>query len=115
MIVLSYDLVRERVAHGAALLDEKSPGWWRTLVPESIDVRYYERCVLGSINPEAGYLALVYELGLDPVDFDELVARGFDVEDEYSSGSESHRESYARVTDTWRNLIVTRQIEAGLR
>lgn len=110
MKVLTYDLARERVARGAALLDERSPGWWRTLVPENVDIRYYERCVLGSINPEVGYLALVYELDLDPKDFDQLVERGFDVyQDEDAS------ESYARVTDTWRNLIAGRQLEAGLR
>jgi hypothetical protein len=114
--VLSFDVAREMAARGAVLLDDKSPGWWRTLVPESIDVEYPDRCVLGSLDPEVGYLAMLYQLDLDPRDHDKLTSHGFDLADEEDDSSAADiRESYARLTDAWRNLIAGRQIEAGLR
>jgi hypothetical protein len=113
MTVVTYDVVRERVARGAALLDERSPGWFRTLVPESIDTRYYDQCVLGSLNPEVGYAGVRNELEVEE-DLNDIegttVWYGFDVTLDEDGG-----ESYARLTDTWRNLIAERQIKAGLR
>ncbi len=115
MTVITYDVVRERVARGAALLDEKSPGWWRTLVPESIDVRYGDRCVLGSLNPVLNYYSMLKQLEIEEESDDDgenaAAWYGFNV----AGDAEDENESYARLTDTWRNLIAERQIEAGLR
>lgn len=119
MTVVSYDVVRERVARGAALLDEKSPGWFRTLVPESVVMHYYDSCVLGLLNPEVGYAGMVDALGLKhDTETDAeggLVWHGFDLIDDECAVNPDYRESYARLTDTWRNLIAERQIAAGLR
>lgn len=83
-------------------------------------MHYGQLCVLGQLNPWVGYLGMLYELGLDPSD--EAGARsashhGFDLTLEESEVGENHlnTENYARLTDAWRNLIASRQIEAGLR
>ena len=44
--------IAERVAAGAAFLDEHDPGWWRADVDRAIDLRVFEmaepeHCVLG--------------------------------------------------------------------
>lgn len=116
MTVLSYETARERAARGAALLDQKSPGWWRTLVPESIEMQYNDRCVLGSINRDVGYLGLVRKLEISH----ELknvngtvVWYGFDIT--LNECDDGNSPSFARLTDAWRNLIAARQTEVGLR
>ena len=116
MTTLSYEVVRERVARGADLLDERSPGWWRTLVPESIDVKYGNSCVLGSLNPDVGYYTVLAELEISEDDADqEGTATWYGFEVTHAEYVADKMEAYARVTDTWRNLIAERQIKAGLR
>jgi len=113
---VSYETARERAARGAALLDDRSPNWWRQLYPESVIMVYETTCVLGSLNPDVGYQGMLDQLNLADNGLDEpdtAVWYGFDVaNDEVGDGS---FESYSRLTDVWRNLIARRLIEAGLR
>lgn len=116
MKTVSFETARVRAARGAALLDERSPNWWRQLYPEGIVMVYETTCVLGSLNPDVGYMGMLDELGvLDEGEDVEgtIVWYGFDVaNDEIGDGN---FESYSRLTDAWRNLIAGRQVEAGLR
>lgn len=116
MKTVSYETARERAARGAALLDDRSPNWWRQLYPESVIMVYETTCVLGSLNPDVGYQGMLDQLNLADNGLDEpdtAVWYGFDVaNDEVGDGS---FESYSRLTDVWRNLIARRLIEAGLR
>ena len=121
MKTISYETARERAGRGAALLDERSPGWWRHLYPEGINMMFGDQCVVGALNPDVGYYAMLEELGvLDEGECTEgtIVWYGFDVaDDEFSADVENPaaRESYARLTDVWRVLVAGRLIEAGLR
>jgi hypothetical protein len=116
VITVSYEIARERAARGAALLDERSPNWWRQLYPEGIVMVYETTCVLGSLNPDVGYQGMLDELNLIDTGVNEsntAVWYGFDVaDDEVGDGS---FESYSRLTDAWRCLIANRQVKAGLR
>lgn len=116
MITVSYETARERAARGAALLDERSPNWWRQLYPESIVMVYETTCVLGSLNPDVGYQGMLNELNLSDNGVDEpgtTVWCGFDVAD--NEVGDGNFESYSRLTDAWRGLIASRQVKAGLR
>lgn len=121
MKTISYETARERATRGAALLDERSPGWWRHLYPESINMMFGDQCVVGSLNPDVGYYAMLDELGVQDEGTCEegtIVWYGFDVaDDEFSHALETPeaRESYARLTDVWRVLVAKRLIQAGLR
>jgi hypothetical protein len=114
-MTVSYEVIRKRVARGTALLDERSPGWWRWLPPESIDMAYGNHCVLGSVNPDVGYYGMLDELEISDSGSDEpgtVVWYGFDIAcDEYTADS---CETYNRLTDTWRGLVGARQSAAGL-
>jgi len=115
---VSYDLLRERAGRGAALLDERSPGWWRTLVPESIHQAFGATCVVGSLNPDVDYYAMLDELEVQDVAADEpgtVVWYGFDLLDTEYHHTLHGCESFSRLTDVWRNLIAERQLKAGLR
>lgn len=43
------DDVAERVASGAALLDEKRPGWWREIDLATLDIGDTCNCVVGQL------------------------------------------------------------------
>lgn len=77
---------------------------------------YETSCVVGGLNPDVGYTAMLNELDVENRGVYEpgtVVWYGFDVaDDEVGDGS---FESYRRLTDVWRNLIGRRQVEAGLR
>lgn len=40
---------RERVAKGAALLDERLPGWWNKVDTKNLDTGDLDHCVLGQL------------------------------------------------------------------
>lgn len=40
-------VVEARVARGAKLLDEKRPGWWRTITLKDLDLQDPNQCALG--------------------------------------------------------------------
>jgi hypothetical protein len=59
--------VAERVARGAALLDEKLPGWDQRIDAVSLDIDLCESCVLGqlfAVDDHYGYLTGLRSLGV---------------------------------------------------
>lgn len=49
--------IQERVANGAALLDEKKPGWRDKINLEELDISDPSRCVVGQLyQGRGGYL-----------------------------------------------------------
>lgn len=46
--------IAERVAAGAALLDERQPGWWQRINLDSLDLGSCVGCILGQLYARAG-------------------------------------------------------------
>lgn len=109
--------IAERVARGAALLDEKLPGWDKDINLDRLDLSSSCRCVVGqlfvsnrlarvarllgeTLTPYAGGL-ITLGLGLDGEDYD----YGFDKADEAGN--------YELLTAEWERLILARR--AGAR
>lgn len=57
---MSAGLYAERVARGAALLDEKRPGWFRAVDLDGLELSSCEACVLGQLF--GGYVAGTWAL-----------------------------------------------------
>ena len=86
--------IEERVAKGAALMDEKVPGWERKIDTASLDMGQCPRCVIGQvlgINETLPYLYQMSEfaekcqsLGLEFGGYDDngIEDHGFDVSDD---------------------------------
>lgn len=80
-----------------------------------------DQCVVGLLNPDVGYYAMLDQLGVIDEGTDEegtIVWYGFDVADDefsYALNTVESRESYARLTDVWRVLVAERLIRAGMR
>lgn len=52
----SYELtVEERVANGAQLLDERIPGWYRRINPETLSIANSARCICGQLSVEGDW------------------------------------------------------------
>jgi len=62
------DTIAARVARGAALLDERMPGWDQRINLDRLDLHSPCRCILGQIFPassrDGGYWDGIKELGL---------------------------------------------------
>lgn len=91
----------ELVARGAALLDEKRPGWAAEIDLTVLDLSNSCRCVLGQIYTPAspletsGFIAGLDLLGLDG---DEDVEHGFNVE---PAPGETLASLWAELDELW--------------
>lgn len=75
----------ERVARGAALLDEQRPGWAAEIDLTVLDLSHACRCILGQLYAPAFATWRGYGLGLGAMEIktqDQAIALGFDTEDE---------------------------------
>jgi hypothetical protein len=95
--------VAERVARGAALLDEREPGWAERIDLGRLDVMSECRCVLGQLylrewpDLRLPYLFAVRALGIDDTQAEQ--ALGFDDEDG----------EYPELTAEWHRVITARR------
>jgi hypothetical protein len=124
--------ITERVAAGAAFLDEHDPDWWKAGVEraidlDSLDLAETSRCVLGQRCPlevlssyighpvewlddhdrDHGYDAYLRYLCKLPSSFERLdwaAARGFITEDD-----EDEADSWDDLTAEWRRVIAERR------
>lgn len=102
-----------RVAEGAALLDEKKPGWERRLDLEILDIRDGQRCITAQLsgmrNGVHSWADGMKALGLTPGDGGTYVSHGFNAEsgDAYEDEGESYDQddAYAALNRLWRELI----------
>ena len=64
--------IAERVARGAALLDEKRPGWANRIIQEDLDMTSCHDCILGQVYGD-------YEIGWHSLDLQSGSEFGFDL------------------------------------
>ncbi len=90
--------IAERVARGAALLDEKIPGWDKRIDLKTLNLGSCTECIVGQTR--------FYEVGYDS-------AYGFDIifEDERRGPAAPHL--YDDLTAAWRELIESRRAGPG--
>ena len=89
--------IAERVASGAALLDERMPGWHQRIDLDTLDIDSCKNCVLGQI-----YGSPQMEVSFDP-------GLGFDIDDADYRFASSSRQRVKRLTVAWRELIESRR------
>ena len=102
------DSITERVERGAALLDEKRPGWVDVIDLDDLNLGDGCTCIGGQFcgkktGTEEDYLIFITEIGLD---FAGEIAHGFD-------GPRLEGE-YAALTAAWRDLIIRRRESAAV-
>jgi hypothetical protein len=91
--------ITKRVERGAALLDEKRPGWWQGIDLDRLDISSCSDCIAGQIG---GGNYLIGAEGAGLWTWEEDVAHGFGAE------AASFAE-YGALTAAWRDLIVRRR------
>lgn len=106
-----------RVAKGAALLDEKKPGWERQIDLDTLDIQNATSCVTAQLSSERWYSAGMEELGLTGGNGGTYIAHGFNAEgipgctcatcqggpempDDYDQAA-----AYVTLNRLWRELI----------
>ena len=96
---LTYDQALERARRGAALLDEKRPGWREDVDLRSLDQASCSRCVLGQVFGR-------YAEGLRSLFNEDRIRRypddapyGFDID-----GEVGH---YSVLTEAWREVLAS--------
>lgn len=90
---------QERVERGAALLDERLPGWAQEIYVENLDLSDSCDCVLGQLFGD--YLKGVRVLGLADETWAEPARLGFHRPD--------RRTQWETLSRAWRSLIARRQ------
>ena len=81
----------ERAEKGAALLDERLPGWRTQIDVDGLELRWCSACVLGQLFGD-------YDRG--------VAALGLTKQEEREYGFWVPRESwYTRLTEAWRKLV----------
>lgn len=94
--------IEERVAKGAALLDEKVPGWVNDINLTTLRLENVYQCVLG--QEFGGYEIGARELGLDPWDSD-AVEYGFMAEGHFG---DPEADPWDDLTEAWTAYIEER-------
>ena len=103
------DSITERVERGAALLDEKRPGWVDVIDLDDLNLGDGCTCIGGQLcgsktGTEEDYVIFVRDLGLDRAG---EAACGFD-----DPGDDD--DDYAALTAAWRDLIIRRRESAAV-
>lgn len=106
---LTLDAARARAARGAALLDDRDPGWAARIDPSSLALGDGAACVLGQLWGEyrTGLgRARVIDLSSAPTRFVSPVDLGFQAVSDLGPGAEDL--DYALLTRAWRGLLAER-------
>jgi hypothetical protein len=99
-----------RAAAGAALLDQRWPGWHQLVDPDRLDLEDWRADVLGQLYGTFG--AGVHKLtpGLSEVEVDAwTVAHGFDLDNTDLRPSVGPVHAYLALTDAWRAQLARRE------
>jgi len=109
------ELYRPAIKRGAALLDEKRPGWSALIHTRILDMDSLSDCVLGQV--EGDYLTACQRLGLDDSlgseDEDASWRYGFAV---FSPDDETWRSLVERakaLTRAWKRYLHAREVQDG--
>lgn len=99
--------IAERVARGAALLDEREPGWHQRIDLETLDMELPCNCVLGQLHHDQddplagdGYWPALEELGIPAWPVSKPAAYAF---------AADKIGGYPALTAAWRELIESRR------
>ncbi len=95
------DTIAERVARGAALLDERRPGWAGEVNAERLEMNDCYECVLGQLF--GGFIDGWAALDLDDKDTPDC---GFEAESHHNPPS--HNPEYAALKAAWLAEIAAR-------
>lgn len=101
--------ITERVQRGAALLDEKRPGWWREIDLGRLDIGSSCNCVGGQLSGGLCSFSVTME-SLDLDGEEEFTGHGFEADGNDHATVEA---DYAALTVVWRDLITARREMAG--
>lgn len=108
-----------RVAKGAALLDEKRPGWERLIDLGTLDIESYRSCVTAQLSGERDFKVGRDQLGLTEGGDGTYISHGFNAEgdceccvsqevlDRLPEGYVQAR-AYATLNTLWKDLITER-------
>jgi len=103
------NVITERVKRGAALLDEKDPGWWGGIDLGKLDLRSKCDCVLGQLGAQRfgttlhPYIDGLSEIArLSPLRAPDY---GFDT----GIDPDNYEQEFAHLTEAWRDLITRRR------
>jgi hypothetical protein len=105
--------ITERVERGAALLDERRPGWLDLIDLDRLDLTSGCDCVAGQAGggEPGGYTETLAILGLSAGD--DEIEHGFDAEADVDlpvgEFSAAISREYAALTEAWRDLITRRR------
>jgi hypothetical protein len=99
--------IAERVTKGAALLDEREPGWWQRINLDTLDLWSPCKCVLGQLATHLGddweWHTIVAQFGLRP---------WTDADHGFNADGVQTKEQYDALTAEWKRVITERR-EAG--
>lgn len=106
--------IADRVAAGAAYLDEHIPDWVRLITVERLDISSGCRCILGQLHaedyPYPGEMP--GEAGMQPGDANRTrIAMGFEVDSDL--GDDRAGLEYGWLTDEWARVIEQRRAEVA--
>jgi hypothetical protein len=97
-----------RVAKGAALLDEKRPGWERLIDLDILDIENGHCCVTAQLSGTNAWYAGQQQLGLTTGDDGTYVAHGFNAEADGEPDSDAQAVAYDTLNTLWKDLISKR-------
>jgi hypothetical protein len=99
-----------RAAAGAALLDQRRPGWQQQVDPGRLDLEDWRTDVLGQLYGTFGVGVHKLTPGLSEAEVDAwTVAHGFDVDDTDLGLSAGPRAAYQTLTGAWRDELARRR------
>lgn len=102
-----------RIAKGAALLDEKRPGWERLLDLDTLDIRSGDHCVTAQLSGVHSWWRGMEMLDLTEEDDGTYISHGFNAEERHINGVRVADEYdqgavYDTLNTLWKALITTR-------
>ena len=109
LAALTLDAARARAAQGAALLDDRDPGWAARIDPGTLALGDGAACVLGQLWGEYRHglgRARVIDLSSAPTRFVSPVDLGFQAVGDLGEAAESL--DYALLTRAWRDQLAAR-------
>ena len=99
-----------RAAAGAALLDQRRPGWHHQIDGDRLDLEDWRADILGQLYGSFGAGAHKLTGGLSEAEVDAwTVAHGFDLDDTDLGLSAGPRAAYHALTDAWRDELTRRR------
>lgn len=106
--------IEERVARGAAWLDEQMPNWWTThgIDLDRLDLSRPCKCVVGQLSPEGDFATAINEGWFD-LTFAAAFDYGFTAvrPNHFTTGAVAN-EIYRQLDAEWRRVITERRAAA---